>query len=144
MFSIPINNLTHVVLTDDYARFDELLNKAIPAGLIVVNGSAYTTVKFCEAIQEGMPVFIFKYTGSTADLACECLRKVDKMLAVKRINPAARPELPFMDEFPVRYMHPNFMWQFSADDIEVCRYLNILIENFPGSERRERVFLSNI
>jgi hypothetical protein len=132
MYSIPMNNLTHVILTDDYPRFDELLTKSVPSGLIIVNGSAYTTLKFCEGIQEGMPIFIFKYTGSTADLACECLKNVEKLLQQRKQHRNARPELPFQSDFPHNYMHPSFLWKFSDDDIEVCRYLNILIENFPG------------
>ena len=131
ILSIPLNNLTHVVLTDDYLKFDEILSKTIPAGLILVNGSGYATSKFCRGIQEGQPIFIFKYTGSTSDLAGECLLKVDKLLQQRRHNPGARPELPFPAEYPGYYTHPNFLWPFSAEDIAVCRRLNILIENFP-------------
>ena len=145
------------MLTDDYSRFDEILNKAVPAGLIVVNGSPYATTRFCEGtfnkfkihrsnrkfntivsiiwslgIQEGQPIFIFKYTGSTADLACECLQKAEKMLVQRRNNPNARPELPYPQDFVVNYIHPNFLWPFSPQDVEVCRKLNILVENFPG------------
>jgi len=56
------------------------------------------------------------------------------MLTERRINPNARPELPFPQDFIVNYMHPNFLCPFSPQDVEVCRKLNILIENFPGHE----------
>ena len=31
-----------------------------------------------------------------------------------------------------RYMHPGWLWPFDKDHVEICRLLNILVENFPG------------
>jgi hypothetical protein len=131
--SIPHNDLTHLILTNDIYRLEREMNKVIPTGLLLLHGSVGATKHFCEAIQNGEPVFIFKYTGSTADLACEALASIDKMLRLKRLGRIERPEQPFRHNLkPEIYMHPNWLWPFSKDDCEICRLLNILVENFPG------------
>ena len=129
--SVPSNKLSHVILSDDMALFEEKLEKAIPTGLIVVHGGQNSTKQFCKAIQKGQPVFIFKYTGSTADLACEMLVKVEQFLNKKRSNPTVRPVQPFKTSLPQNYSHPRWLWQFGPDVKASCRLLNILIENFP-------------
>ena len=105
--SCPQVRLTHLILTDDKNLLDDLL-EIIPSGLIVVNGGNITTRMFCDAVQKANPIFLFKYTGSTADLACETLTKVDQWLAKKRKHPTCRPEQPFKTDLPKGYSH--FRW----------------------------------
>ncbi len=66
-------------------------------------------------------------------MVCEALVAVDKMLRLKRLNPNERAEPPFRTDMVADvYRHPNWLWPFEQDDIESCRLLNILLENFPG------------
>ena len=98
----------------------------------MVHGGPLTTRQFCDAIQKGQPIFIFKYTGSTADLVCETLTKVESFLQKKRMNPRARPDPPFKTNLPSNYSHPRWLNPFEEDyEIRICKMLNILIENFP-------------
>jgi len=99
---------------------------------IKFKGGPITTRNFCDSIQKGQPIFLFKYTGSTADLACEMLKKVDSFLTKKRSNPNARPEMPFKSNMPDNYNHPRWLDPFGIEyEIKICNMLNILIENFP-------------
>ena len=123
--------MTHLILSDDINSISEKIEKAIPTGLIVIHGGINTTRLFCNAVQKGNPIFLFKYTGSTADLACEMLAKVDQFLQRKRSNPSARPEPPFKTDLPLNYSHPRWLHPFGRENIECCKQLNILIENFP-------------
>ena len=124
--------LTHLILSDNMQLLKSKLERSIPTGLIIIHGGSSTTRMFCEAVQDGKPIFLFKYTGSTADLACEMLQKVEAFLAKKRTNPHARPEMPFRSNIPVdSYSHPRWLTPFGEHEIDICRQLNILIENFP-------------
>jgi hypothetical protein len=136
--SIPHNNLTHLILTNDIYRLRREMKKSIPTGLLLLHGSVSATKKFCDSIQNGEPVFIFKYTGSTADLASYALNSVEKMLRMRRMGRIERPARPFDYNLkPDVYLHPEWLWPFSREDVEICRLLNILVDNFPGS-----IFLS--
>ena len=42
---------------------------------IIINGRKSVTDRFCGAIHDGKPVFIFKHTGDSADLICEALKE---------------------------------------------------------------------
>ena len=51
----------------------------------------------------------------------------------KRLNAEIRPKQPFSHDLTVdKYMHPGWLWPFDKDHVEICRLLNILVENFPG------------
>lgn len=129
--SIPHCKASHVILTDNPILLEQKIGEVVPTGLIVIHGGVLTTKYFCDAIQKGRPIFLFKYTGSTADLACEMLKKVETFLYKRRVNPRARPEQPFKTDLPLNYMHPRWLWPFDESSLEICRQLNILIENFP-------------
>ena len=129
--SVPSLKVTHMILSDDITLLEEKLDSSIPTGLIVVHGGVNATKIFCDAIHKGQPIFLFKYTGSTADLAVEMLAKVETFLRKKRVNPTTRPEPPFKTNLPINYTHPRWLWPFAHDHLEICRQLNILIENFP-------------
>lgn len=58
--SIPHNNLTHLILSDDIKLLNEKIDERLPIGMIIIHGGPYTTKLFCEAVQKGDPVFIFK------------------------------------------------------------------------------------
>ena len=109
---LPFLKMSHLILSDDINSISEKIEKAIPTGLIVLHGGINTTRLFCNAVQKGNPIFLFKYTGSTADLACEMLTKVDQFLQRKRINPSARPEPPFKTDLPLNYSHPRWLHPF--------------------------------
>lgn len=66
---------------------------------------------FCWSIYHSYLIFyhltrklLSRYTGSTADLACEMLSKVESFLQKRRINPKARPDQPFKTSFPANYV----------------------------------------
>ena len=138
----PMPSLTHLILSDDIALLEDKLDKAIPTGMIIIHGGPLTTKNFCDAVQNGQPIFIFKYTGSTADLACEMLKKVDTFLVKRRANPSARPEMPFKPNMPDNYRDPRWLEPFGIDyEIKICKMLNILIENFPDRYNPASVLL---
>lgn len=129
--SMPFPKMSHLIISDDVNILREKIDRGIPNGLIVIHGGPGATIKFCETIQRGNPIFLFKYTGGTADLACETIAKVDAYLRKKRANPNTRPDHPFGTNLPMDYQHPRWIKGFSKDNLESCRHLNILIENFP-------------
>jgi len=134
LFSRPSSNPDPLnpVLTDKKFLLDNVM-KAIPRGLILINGDPKGCDMFCEAMQNCAPVFIFKHTGGCADLAIEMLEKVDKWLSKKRVNASARPEQPFKVDIPdgYQYNHPWYAQPFNEYQVDMAKTLNILIENFP-------------
>ena len=66
--SIPHNHMTHLILTNDSYRSEAELEKQVPVGLLLIHGGVSATKYFCEAIHRAEPIFIFKHTGSAADL----------------------------------------------------------------------------
>ena len=66
--SIPHNHMTHLILTNDSYRLEAELEKQVPVGLLLIHGGVSATKYFCEAIHRAEPIFIFKHTGSAADL----------------------------------------------------------------------------
>jgi len=129
--TMPHVKATHLLFSDDLSLLEDKLELLVPTGLIIAHGGKITTKYFCQAVQNGNPIFIFKYTGGTADLASEMLSKVDSFLLKRRMDPLARPEQPFKTELPEGYLHNRWLWPFTEDEFESCRMLNILIENFP-------------
>ena len=80
-------------------------------------------------------MLVFKYTGSTADLLCETLVAVERMLKLKRSNLTARAPLPYPDidtYEPDAYQPLDWLWKREEDDIESCRLFNMLMEDFPS------------
>lgn len=57
---IPHPNGSHLIISDDLKLLEEKLERRIPTGYIIINGRAQATQKFCEAVQRGKPVFVFK------------------------------------------------------------------------------------
>ena len=51
---------SHLIISDDLKMLEEKLERRIPTGYIIINGRATATQKFCEAVQMGKPVFVFK------------------------------------------------------------------------------------
>jgi hypothetical protein len=74
--TLPMNNLSHLIICDDVNLLKDKLHKAIPTGQIVIHGGPVTTKNMCSALQDGQPIFLFKYTGGCADLTCETLKNV--------------------------------------------------------------------
>ena len=66
--SIPHNHMTHLILTNDSYRLEAELEKQVPVGLLLIHGGVSATKYFCQAIHRAEPIFIFKHTGSAADL----------------------------------------------------------------------------
>lgn len=124
-------SVSHLIISDDIQLLKMKLDKAIPTGLILVNGGVGTCKMFCDAILNSQPIFIFKYTGDCADLACEMLTKVESFLAKRKTNPKIRPEQPFKSNLPSVYSHPRWLDYFEKKERDICKKLNILIENFP-------------
>ena len=60
--------MTHLILTNDAYRLEAELEKQVPVGLLLIHGGVSATKYFCEAIHRAEPIFIFKHTGSAADL----------------------------------------------------------------------------
>ena len=58
--SIPHNNLTHLILTNNIYRLQKEMGKMIPTGLLLLHGGVSATKYFCNSIQQGSPVFLFK------------------------------------------------------------------------------------
>ena len=67
----------------------------MPTGYIIINGHTTTTQRFCDAIQGGKPVFIFRHTGDSADLICEALKEAREFAKQRHNNPKARAKRPF-------------------------------------------------
>ena len=59
---IPHPNGSLLIISDDLKLLEEKLERRIPTGYIIINGRAQATQKFCEAVQRGKPVFVFKVT----------------------------------------------------------------------------------
>lgn len=95
LHSIPFPKMTHLILSDEINVVIDKIDRGIPTGMIVIHGGPGTTVKLCETIHKGNPIFLFKYTGGTADLACETISKIEQYLRKKRSHPNIRPEHPF-------------------------------------------------
>ena len=62
MIGIPHPNGSVCIISDDLKLLEEKLERRIPTGYIIINGRAQATQKFCEAVQRGKPVFVFKVT----------------------------------------------------------------------------------
>ena len=62
---IPHPNGSHLIISDDLKLLEEKLERRIPTGYIIINGRAQATQKFCEAVQRGKPVFVFKVNTTT-------------------------------------------------------------------------------
>ena len=58
--SIPHNNLTHLILTNNMYRLQKEMDKAIPTGLLLLHGGVTATKNFSNAIHKGSPIFLFK------------------------------------------------------------------------------------
>jgi len=129
--ALPSPKLTHVIMSDKMELLQEVLEKNIPTGLILISGLSLAVDMFENSIQKGQPIFIFKNTGGLADLAVEMLAKVDKLIHRRKYDPAAIPEHPFAINLPPDYNHPLWVWPFNPVYIKMCQRLNILIENFP-------------
>ncbi len=82
---------------------------------------------------------IFKYTGHTADLACEMLSKVSTFLKKRRSDSSARPEQPFSPSFTPGHMHERWLGPWDASTLQSCKKLNILTENFPENFKETTV-----
>jgi hypothetical protein len=63
--TFPNPDLTHLILTDNMPLLEEKLNEMAPWGLILLNGDHNSGKLFVQAIQESLPVVIFKHTGYT-------------------------------------------------------------------------------
>ena len=60
MTGIPHPAGSVCIISDDLKLLEEKLERRIPTGYIIINGRAQATQKFCEAVQRGKPVFVFK------------------------------------------------------------------------------------
>ena len=58
--SIPHNNLTHLILTNNIYRLQKEIEKVVPSGLLVLHGGVTATKNFSNAIHKGSPIFLFK------------------------------------------------------------------------------------
>ena len=63
--SIPHNNLTHLILTNNIYRLQKEMEKAIPSGLLLLHGGVTATKNFNNAIHKGSPIFLFKVSKYT-------------------------------------------------------------------------------
>jgi hypothetical protein len=67
---IPHPNGSHLIISDDLKLLEEKLERRIPTGYIIINGRAQATQKFCEAVQRGKPVFVFKVLYCCSPIDC--------------------------------------------------------------------------
>jgi hypothetical protein len=139
--SIMHQNATHVILTDNSQLLDEKIDKLLPVGLLLLNGSAFAVDAFAEALLESRPVFMFKFTGGCCDLAIEMLDKAETYLKKKKLDKKARPAHPFKTNSPDGYIHPGFKVPFNSEQKKAARKLNILIEHFPENYNSSSVLV---
>lgn len=132
-FGLPHPCGTHVLISDDVRTLSSKLQQLIPTGYIFINGSFEEAMKFCSAVHSSKPVFVFKHTGSGADLICETLKKADEYINNRKLNPKAKPGKPFKLDLPQNYHHDRYVWPFDNDDLTACQELNILMDNFPST-----------
>ena len=83
-------------------------------------------------VRKGRPIFVFKYTGSTADLFCETLVYVDKMLKLKRSNFTMKEPLFPSDIVADTFQPKDWLWVREQDDLDSCHLFNILVNEFPS------------
>lgn len=135
--TFPQPATTHLIFSDDFEhlekQFEDGSNVGVPHGLIVVNGGPMTTQGVVDGIMEHKPIFLFKYTGESADLAIEMLLKAETFMKKRARKPQARPEQPFKSEYPPGYTHKDWHSSWGESTFKSCKSLNILIENFPES-----------
>ena len=122
---------SHVLISEDPKLLEKKLEKRIPTGYIIINGRTSATLRFCNAIQEGKPIFIFKHTGDSADLVCEALKRARDFAKARRHNIKARPKRPFEINMPHQFLAERYLWRFDDKMISSCQSLNILLDNFP-------------
>jgi len=72
---LPHPSGSHLIISEDLKLLQKKLEDRIPTGYIIINGRKPVTDRFCSAIHDGKPVFIFKHTGDSADLICEALKE---------------------------------------------------------------------
>lgn len=140
MGTFPHPKITHLIFSDDFALLEQKI-ETIPTGLIVIQGGPNTTKQFCDAIQEKKPVFIFKYTGHTADLAIEMLENQKKYIKNKIINPSLRPSQPFLSDYRQGYRHNRWLSPWDPSVLKSTKSLNILADNFPADWKEGSVLV---
>ena len=122
-----------MLISEDLKLLEKKLEARVPTGYIIINGKTSTTQRFCDAIQGGKPIFIFRHTGDSADLICEALKEAREFAKQRHTNPKARAKRPFEVNMPPQYCAERYIWRFDENIIASCQMLNILLDNFPYS-----------
>ncbi len=79
---------------------------------------------FADAVQENLPVVIFKHSGFTADIAAEMMEKVIQFDNRARTSKQEFPECPFPETFPKSFVHPGWMKEFDHFHVNDCKSVN--------------------
>ena len=142
--------MTHLILTNDSYRLEAELEKQVPVGLLLIHGGVSATKYFCEAIHRAEPIFIFKHTGSAADLgtlmslcihmpvamhtyqgvymlcvACETLEFIERSRKGKEL--VRKQPFDYNLRANLQSIPNGWLWPFDEGDAEICRLLNILV-----------------
>jgi hypothetical protein len=123
---------SHVIITDgDIYLLEKKIEQRVPTGYIIINGRMRSIKRFCYAVQDSKPCFVFKHTGDAADLICEALRKCKEFARERRFKPKTKPKRPFLVSIQEGYQSDNYLWRMDKTMVASCQALNILLDNFP-------------
>lgn len=139
--TFPNPDLTHLILSDNMELLEEKINAMVPWGLIMVNGDESAQSHFVDAVQDSMPVVVFKYTGYSADIATEMMENALRYHVKNKVNRAELPEIPYPEDMPEPYSHHNWLRHFNPEHRSDCSKVNVLIENWPDRFNETSVFL---
>jgi hypothetical protein len=107
----------------------------------MINGDEEAAHLFSQAVQDSLPVIIFRYTGYSADIAAEMMEKAILYHNKKKLNRKEVPELPFPDNMPANYLHTHWLAAFDEPHRLDCQEVNVLIENWPDRFNETSVFV---
>lgn len=122
---------THHLLTDDKELLESTLSTFTKAGMIVINGNPSVTERFIEYAEKALPVFVFKYTGSSADLMSEAWDIIQnkRQASAKRSIPTNTDVL-----IPDNYVKRQWLEPFDAKkDQDKYKKSHTMINTFMGN-----------
>ena len=141
--SIPHPALTHLIISDNRTLLEQKIAEVVLWGVILINGGIREAELGAQAVQLGLPMVAFKYTGGAADIIIDMAEKVDKWVHQKRakmLTVAELPPRPFPDDIQVGFLPPGWMKPFDQHLVVSCCLLNKLIENWPDRYNKQSVF----
>lgn len=127
----PPPGLTHLIISDNMELLEEKINAMVPWGLLMVNGDESSESLFVDAIQDSLPVVVFKYTGYSADITAQMMENALRYHVKNKVSRSEIPEIPYPEDMSPDYCHENWLRKFNPEHRRDCAMVNVLIENWP-------------